>query len=255
VHTGNLAARWKNARKILMNSLLKFATDAHGGLDRWNRLDSLTAHLSVTGEIWRVKGKPDLLKDIRIELPLREEYLTTHFVGENKRFVFEPHHVSVEDEQGHLIEERDEPRRAFEGQRFDTPWDDLHVAYFDSYALWTYLTIPFLYSYPGFVTEELSPWQEDGEEWRPLKAIFPGNIASHTSEQISYFGPDGLLRRHEYVVDIMGGARGLNYAFDYRKINGINVPMTRRVVGFDDNKRKIPNPVLVAIDIREIVFS
>jgi hypothetical protein len=84
-----------------------------------------------------------------------------------------------------------------------TPWDNLHVAYFDSYALWTYLTIPFLYTYSGFVTEELLPWQEDGEVWRPLRAIFPDNTASHTREQVSYFGNDGLLRRHEYVVDIM----------------------------------------------------
>jgi hypothetical protein len=134
-------------------------------------------------------------------------------------------------------------------------WDDLHVAYFDSYALWTYLTIPFLYTYPGFVTEELPLWQEDGEVWRPLRAIFPDNIASHTREQISYFGKDGLLRRHEYVVDIMGGARGLNYAYDYRKVDGVMVPVTRRVVAFDDNKRKIPNPVLAAIDIHEIAFS
>lgn len=100
----------------------------------------------------------------------------------------------VEDEQGHLIEHRDDPRGAFEGQKYETPWDDLHVAYFDSYALWTHLTIPFLYTYPGFVTEELPPWHEGGEIWRPLKAIFPENIASHTREQILYFSKDGLLR-------------------------------------------------------------
>jgi hypothetical protein len=176
-----------------MNRVLKLATEAHGGVGRWNQLESLKAHLSVTGAIWHVKGRPDVLKDIRIELPLHEERLTTHFVGQNKRFVFTPHHVAVEDDQGHLIENRDDPRRAFEGQMYETRWDDLHVAYFDSYALWTYLTIPFLYTYPRFVTEELPPWQEGGEVWRPLKAIFPDNIASHTREQISYFGKDGLF--------------------------------------------------------------
>ena len=238
-----------------MTSLLKFATDAHGGVDRWNQLKTLKAHLSVTGEIWHLKGKPDVLKDIRIELPLHEERLITHLVGQNRRFVFTPQQVSVEDEQGKLIEKRDDPRHAFEGHSMGTPWDDLHVAYFDSYALWTYLTIPFLYTYPGFVMEELPPWQEDGEVWRPLRAIFPDNIASHTCEQISYFGNDGLLRRHEYVVDIMGSATGVNYAYNYRKVDGVMVPVTRRVVAFDDDKRKIPDPVLVAIDIQEIAFS
>jgi hypothetical protein len=84
----------------------------------------------------------------------------------------------------------------------------MHLAYFSSYALWIYLTIPFLYTYPGFVTEELGPWEESGEQWRPLKVIVPDSIASHSREQVAYFGPDGLLRRHEYTVDIMGGAAG-----------------------------------------------
>lgn len=52
----------------------------------------------------------------------------------------------------------------------------------------------------------------------------------------------------------MGEARGLNYAYDYRNFDGILIPTRRRVVGFDDNKRKIPEPVLVAIDIQELVF-
>jgi len=38
------------------------------------------------------------LKDIRIELRLQEECLTTHFVRQNKRFAFTPNQVAVEDE-------------------------------------------------------------------------------------------------------------------------------------------------------------
>lgn len=110
-----------NSSRGYMNSLLKLATEAHGGVERWNRLNSLKAQLSVTGGIWHVKGRPDVLKDIRIELPLHEERLITHFVGQNKRFVFTPDQVSVEDERGHLIEKRDDPRRAFEGQSYETP--------------------------------------------------------------------------------------------------------------------------------------
>ena len=78
-----------------MNSLLKLATETHGGVDHWNHLESLKAHLSVTGVLWHAKGRPDVLKDIRIELPLHEQRLTTHFVGQNKRSVFTPHQVSV----------------------------------------------------------------------------------------------------------------------------------------------------------------
>lgn len=238
-----------------MDDLLRVAIDAHGGLERWNQLQLLSADLSVTGAIWGFKGKPDFLKNIRMELSLHAERVITHLVGQNKRFVFTPSRLTLEDESGRILEARNEPRKSFDGQKYETPWDELHVAYFDSYALWTYLTIPFLYAHPGFVTEELSPWEEDGEQWRRLKATFPPTIASHCREQVSYFGPDGLLRRHEYVVDVMAGARGVNYAHDYKNFDGIMVPTTRRVLAFDDNKRKVPEPVLVAIDIRSVAFN
>jgi hypothetical protein len=48
-------------------------------------------------------------------------------------------------------------------------------------------------------------------------------IASHAQKQISYFGPDGLLRRHEYTVDVLGRAKDVNYAMEYRSVDGIVV--------------------------------
>jgi hypothetical protein len=237
-----------------MNDLLQVAVDAHGGLSRWNQLKRVRANLSITGAIWQMKGKPDVLEDVSIEAELHKERLITHFNRQGKRTVFEPNRVSVQTEGGRLVDSRDDPRSAFQGHTRQTPWDDLHVAYFSSYALWNYLTIPFLYTYPGFVTEELILWEEGGEQWRPLKVIVPDSIASHSREQVAYFGPDGLLRRHAYTVDIMGGAAGLNYALGYRNVDGIVVPMKRRVYTPDANKQKVPEPVLVAIDIRDIAF-
>ena len=238
-----------------MHHLLQVAVDAHGGLERWNQMKTVKASLSITGVIWQLKGKPDVLKDISIEAELHKERLTTHFNGQGKRTVFEPNEIAVQTESGHIVDFRRNPRAAFRGHTQQTPWDDLHVAYFSSYALWNYLTIPFLYTYPGFVTEELAPWQENGEEWQPLRVIVPDSIASHSREQVAYFGPDGLLRRHEYTVDVMGGASGLNYAADYRNVDGILVPTKRRVYAADGNKRRVSEPVLVAIDIRDISFQ
>jgi hypothetical protein len=238
-----------------MNDLLQLAVDAHGGLARWNELKTVRASVSVTGVIWQVKGKPDVLKDVSIEAELHKERLTTHFNGQGLCTFFEPNRITVQTEGGRLVDSRDDPRSAFRGHTRETPWNDMHVAYFSSYALWNYLTIPFLYTYPGFVTEELAPWQENGEQWRLLKVIIPDSIASHSREQVAYFGPDGLLRRHEYTVDVMGGASGLNYAADYCNVDGIVVPMKRKVYASDANKQKIPDPVLVAIDIRYISFS
>jgi hypothetical protein len=140
-----------------MNELLEFALEAHGGLARWRELTEIKADLSVTGALWQAKSQLDALKHIRIEASLRRQRMTTHIIGQNKRLHFTPDSVNAETEDGTLLERRDQPRASFSGHQFQTPWDDLHVAYFDSYALWTYITIPFLYTYPDFVTEELPP--------------------------------------------------------------------------------------------------
>jgi hypothetical protein len=238
-----------------MNDLLKLSLEAHGGLERWRRLTVARASGSITGELWHLKGQPDVLKNIQAEAQLNHQHLITHLIGKNRRTIFTPNRVSIESESGVLEESRDDPRSAYRGQSLESAWDDLHVAYFASYALWSYLTIPFLYTYPGFVCEELAPWKENGEASRPLKVRFPESIASHSRDQVSYFGLDGLLRRHEYTVDVLGGARGLNYASDYQRSNGVMVPRKRRVFAYDGEKRKVPEPLLVAIDIHEIEFS
>jgi hypothetical protein len=237
-----------------MNDLLKMAVEAHGGLSRWYELATVKANVSVTGAIWHLKGKPDALKNISIEAQLHQERITTHFIRQDRRMTFEPNRIVIETETGNYLNSRDNPRDAFQNHKRETPWDDLHMGYFSSYALWNYLTTPFLYTNPGFVTEELAPWHEDGEEWRALKVTFPDYIATHTREQISYFGRDGLLRRHEYTVDIMGGGRGLNYAIDYRKLDGIAVPTKRRIYPSDAERRKVAEPLLIAIDFNNVEF-
>ncbi|MGH3525064.1 MAG: hypothetical protein ACRDU4_20095, partial [Mycobacterium sp.] len=125
-----------------MNDLLERAVAAHGGLDRWNQVNSITVDASITGALWHVKGKVDVLKDVRLEVDTKRELLTMGFVGQDKSSVFEPHRVVIQRHDGGLIDARDEPETSFEGHQLETPWDDLHVAYFTGAALWTYLNTP-----------------------------------------------------------------------------------------------------------------
>jgi hypothetical protein len=84
---------------------------------------------------------------------------------------------------------------------------------------------------------------------------FPAHVATHTKEQIAFFGDDGLLRRLEYSVDVLGRAKGLNAPSDYRDFNGILLPMKRRVYPVDVRRHKVAEPVLVAIDLFEITIQ
>jgi hypothetical protein len=237
-----------------MNELLNLAVTAHGGLERWHQVKAIKVAASITGAIWYVKGKGDVLKDVVMTIETKKERLTMDFPGQNKRSLFEPRRVVLETSEGTLIEARDDPEKSFEGQQLETPWDDIHVAYFSGEALWTYLNTPFLYTHDGFITEEISSIEVEGEIWRRLKVTFPDDVKSHTREQISCFGPDGLLRRHDYTVDILGGATGLNYASDYRDVDGIIVPTKRRVYAYEGDYQLVKEPLLVAIDMGEIAL-
>jgi hypothetical protein len=235
-----------------MNELLSLAIDAHGGLDRWRKVTSVEVAASITGAIWYLKGKPDVLKNVIMKAETGTEQVTTTFVGQDRQSVFKPDRVVIEKTDGTLIDARDNPEASFEGQEQETPWDDIHVAYFSGEALWTYLNTPFLYARSDFSTEEISSIEVEGETWRRLKVSFPDAVKSHTREQISCFGPDGLLRRHDYTVDILGGGTGLNYALDYQDVDGIIVPAKRRVYAWEGDYQLVKEPLLVAIDLTDI---
>jgi hypothetical protein len=240
----------------MKNGLLDSAVTAHGGLERWEDIESVRLEASITGGVWHLKGRPDVLKEVVITATTGQERLTMDFPGQDKRSIFEPGRIVMETAAGEMVEARDDPVAHFAGQSAETPWDDIDVAYFSGEALWTYLTAPFLFTYPGFnFSEEPEPWLEDGEEWRRLRVEFPDSVASHTREQTFYFGADGLLRRHDYTVDILGGTAGANYALDLRDVGGIIVPTKRRIYGYQGDHEVVRDPVLVAIDIGEIEFA
>ena len=53
-----------------MNDLLQLAVNAHGGIDRWNKLTWVDTDLSMTGAIWSVTGKPDVFRQVHLTAKL-----------------------------------------------------------------------------------------------------------------------------------------------------------------------------------------
>jgi hypothetical protein len=233
-----------------MNELLDTAVAAHGGLDRWNRVTSIAFDASITGAFWHLKGQGDALSNVRLEVDTTRQLVTIDFPGQGRRAVFEPHRVIVQHADGTLIEARDDPERSFDGHQFDTPWDDIHLAYFVGEAQWTYLNMPFLATRPGFVTEEIAPIEVDGETWRRLEVTFPDHIKTHARQQIFCFGSDGLLRRHDFPIDLLGGVPSQLEAAGYRDVDGIVIPATRRAY----DQVSPDHPLLVAIDMSNITL-
>ena len=104
-----------------MNDLLADVLAAHGGLDRWNRIRAIRVDAAITGAFWEVKGKADAVKDVHFEVDTTRQRLTMDFAGQNRRSIFEPDRVVLRQDDGTLVDARDDPERSFEGHRFQTP--------------------------------------------------------------------------------------------------------------------------------------
>ena len=130
---------------------------------------------------------------------------------------------------GQVVAERENPRRSFDGHEFATPWDAFAARLFQRLRRVDRIcTTPFLFTMNGFTVHEIAPVHDKGETWWGLQAHFPAEIASHSTVQEFYSGPDFLLRRHDYRVEIAGGFPAIQYVSDIIEADGIKLP-TRRL--------------------------
>ncbi|MFF1475045.1 hypothetical protein [Streptomyces mirabilis] len=147
-----------------MNTLLAEVLDAHGGLARWNALTTVRATIVSGGDMFVIKGMPQDPTPREMTVWLHEQHASvTPFGAPDQKTDFTADRISIEKHDGRVVAERDQPRKSFSGHELDTPWDPLDRAYFNGYALWTYLTTPFLLSMPGFTVTEIEPWREGDE--------------------------------------------------------------------------------------------
>ncbi|WP_246546084.1 hypothetical protein [Ancylobacter defluvii] len=57
----------------------------------------------------------------------------------------------------------------------------------------------------------------------------PASIATHSREQTLYIGRDGLIRRHDYEVEIQGNNATTRYLLGPVNVEGILLPSGFRV--------------------------
>jgi hypothetical protein len=233
-----------------MNDLLARVIAAHGGLERWNTFNKVTATVVAGGGLRPMKGLENDPNPRERTVTLHEE--TTYispFGQPDWRMAFTPDRVAIETITGAIVSERTDPRAAFAGHVLETVWDSLHNAYWSGYTIWTYLTTPFLMAMPGFEVAEISPWQEGGELWRGLRARFPDALASHSKEQDFYFGDDFLLRRHDYHLEVAGRVPVAQYVYDIVEADGFRFPTRRRAYLRGPGLKPIRDLLLISLDL------
>ncbi|MDW9552725.1 hypothetical protein [Sinorhizobium meliloti] len=239
-----------------MNELLAGILDAHGRMENWRRYDRIEATIVSGGGLFALKGVPQDSTPRRMTVWLNEQRSSVFpFGASDQRTMFTSDRIAIERLDGTLVAERHAPRDSFAGHQINTPWDQLHRAYFNGEALWTYLTTPFLLAMEGVRVEETEPWREGEETWRVLRAYFPGWLETHCLVQDFFFGEDLMLRRHDYNLNIAGGVAAAQLTSAYAEASGIRLPTKRRAYARGPDRQPIPSMLLVSIDITDVSFS
>lgn len=157
-----------------MTPLLKEVLDAHGGLTQWKRFTKISATIRSGGDLWEMKGVPQDPSPRQMSASLDKEWSSVFPYGAPDNLTdFTANRVAIVTVDGRLVAERFNPAEHAEGKDTNAPWDALDRAYFNGYALWTYLNAPFLLSWPGFDVVEIPSWQEDDRNGEACARRFP----------------------------------------------------------------------------------
>lgn len=235
--------------------LLDQVLAAHGGVDRWHAVETLRARVRFGGLAFRLRLVEQESVERWIEIDVRKPHTILHDYPEpGQRGIFTPSRVWIEAPDGTVLRSLDNPRAVLlQSRRRQLWWDDLDLLYFGGYAIWNYLQGPFLLLRAGVEVREIAPWSEGGETWRRLAVRFHDSIPTHSAQQVFYYGPDLLQRRHDYVPDVYAPwARAAHYTSAFQENAGLRFPMRRRVVprAADGSAKK--GPLLVWVDILEL---
>ena len=104
-------------------SLLEEAIAAHGGLERWREIDSIDISLRVGGIAMPTKGQPTITRNFSATADTHRPHVELHGIG-----TFDGH----------------QPRPPGMARRMR--WNVADAVHFTGYALWGYLTAPFLFA-------------------------------------------------------------------------------------------------------------
>ncbi len=243
-----------------MSGLLDQVMQAHGGWDRWQSSAVIHARVRTGGLLVRTRVPGNRLADYRVAVDVHEpRTVIDPFPHDGQRGVFERGTVRIEDRDGEVVSSRTYPRSAFFGRsglRRNIRWDAMDSVYFAGYAMWGYLTTPYLLTREGVQVDEGETWEEGGQTWRRLNVCFPPDIDTHSPRQTYYFDTRGQLRRHDYIALVVGRwARAAHYCADEVQADGLIFATRRGVHPIGPGNRPLPFINLVSMRLSDVVVE
>src|SRR5688572_3918934 len=123
-----------------MEKILAQAIEAHGGLDRWEKLRTISATLHSGGSFFELHNIPADPEPRQVTAWLHEERICIRPAGASDRFShMTANSVMVKSDSGETLLERTGTPGALHRPLIENPWGPLELITFSSYAMWTYL--------------------------------------------------------------------------------------------------------------------
>jgi len=235
-------------------ALAEQAISAHGGLGAWEQAGEVVVRLSSGGFAFASKLQGHAVRgvDARVATTGQRVLFEPYPSAGHRGLLDEDGSVRIETGASEVVHARQSPRAAFGDLRHRVWWDRLDILYFGTYAMWTYVSAPFVFLRDGYRLQELEPWEERGRRWRRLSVTFPQGVHTHCREQIFYIDEQGLIRRHDYTAEPFGQwARAAHYCFDHRSFDGLLMPTRRLVYPRRPDNTPRSRPRLVWIEVSE----
>ena len=230
--------------------LLEETIEAHGGRERWRAVREIEFALSSGGFAFFSRCQPLALKNVKVSLrPHERQTLIGDFPHSGRQGAWTPDRVEIRDPDGALIGERRDPRRHFRGPLKQGYWDKLDILYFAGYALWNYLTFPFLLEEPGVVVAEADAAAASSR----VDAVFDPSFPTHSARQSFHLDSSRRLVRHDYTADVIGGyATAANFCLASAEVDGLRFYVRRKVCARFGPSTVVRFPTLVWIEIEDV---
>lgn len=212
---------------------------AHGGLDRWAQVQGLTVRFSAGGLLFRMKGRTHGLENATVRF-VRGEQLGSAASADPRPWQLD---IGAPDQLAQDLRRISTLPRPLR-------WSNHDLGTFTGAAMWTYLHLPFMLA-DADVSVQLGP------SWRGMRRldfVVPARRATHSRAQSIYVDDDGLIRRHDYVAQVLGRwAHAVHRCDDYRWFDGIAFA-TRRLVTPSLFGAVLTHPTMVhiAVDALEL---
>lgn len=232
------------------NPLVDTLLSRHGGREAWRTVQCIEAELSTGGLAFASRGQFSPLRGCRIQVdPHHWRVTLSGYPDPDCRAEWTPGRVTLDLGDGTPPQTRLNPRDRFKGWLRHPRWDALDLLYFVGYAIWNYLSFPWLLTRDD-VQVRVAQGRPDATGPLRLEARFAPGFPTHSPVQHFHLGADGLLVRHDYVAEVMGPwASAAHFCLDHQWVDGLRLYTRRRVVPALGHWGSLPGPTLVWIEL------